>query len=341
MKKIFVDNKRKIELHRKKVFIHEQKRKKVRKKKWEANKLEKLQYSSKPSWISKDLKKLKHEVKKFNTETIKCPENYSFINNTDEFLNHLNQAIKIWKSKKLVDFDLTDVENLRFDSLCLLLAYSRDKQNFKMWVKWNFPKNPQIREFVRKSWFLEDFWWKKSWKMIHWESDKQLSQSLSKTIIKTIEKHTFLWNKQITQKAKINPFLVEAMKNTEDHAWWYNWRAFYYKDDGLVTKVCLLDLWKWILKTMYNKVELLIWENPLNLIEDLFKWNIESPKRRTKTKEEKRGTWLPAIYDFLRWSKVKNAFAITNNVKYNIACDKCEYLKMDFHWTFYYWEIAP
>lgn len=341
MKKLFIKNKWKIEYHRRKTFIYDKKREKIRKKKWTLNKLEKLQYSNKPSRISKDLKNLKHEVRRLNTETIKCPKNYSFVNNTDEFLRHLNQAINIWKSSKLVDFDLTDVEYLTFDSLCLLLASSKEKDNFKLWVKWNFPKNPKIREFVRRSWFLEDFWWKKSWKMIHWESDKQLSQSLSKTIIKTIESHTFSWDKWATRNAKINPFLVEAMKNTEDHAWWYNRWAFYYKDKNLVTKVCLLDLWKGILKTMYTKLDYLFRDNPLNILNNLYKWKIESPRRRTKTNEEKRGTWLPSIYGFLKWNNIKNAFAITNNVKFDITNDECIPLKVDFHWTFYYWEIVP
>lgn len=342
MKKVYIENKWEIDEHRKKRFAYEQKRKKVRIQKWQNNKLEKLQYSVVPSRISKDLKKSKSDIRKMDSEKIKCPEEYSFIYNTREFIEHLNIAKEIWRSKKLVNFDLEDIKILTFDSLCLLLAASRNKQDFEMGVRWNFPRDPQIREFVRKSWFLEDFSWKKSWGMFHRESNKQLSLWLSKTIIKAIEKHTFLNNKNAVKIAKIHPFLVEAMKNTDDHAWdWYNRRVFFYKDKDLVTKVCFLDLWKWVLNTMYTKIEQIFRNDPREVIKDLFEGNIESPKRRTKTKEEKRWTWLPSIYKFLTGEKIQNAYAITNNIKFDISNNVCEYLKMDFHWTFYYREIKP
>ena len=39
---------------------------------------------------------------------------------------------------------------------------------------------------------------------------------------------------------------------------------------------------------MYKKVEQFFRSDPREVIKDLFEGNIESPKRRTKTKEEKR-----------------------------------------------------
>lgn len=352
MKKWFVDNKYKIDEARIKKFSHEQKRKAIRKHNWMIRKYEKLMKESELRknnwtswWISNKYENKRHRIDKIkNTEKLECPTNYSFINNTNEFIEHLKKAKEIWKKWKCVDFNLENVENLTFDSLCLLLASTKNKIDFPNWVKWNFPSNPSIKQYIRTSWFLYDSkkkeWWMFNYK--RWASDKKLSLKLSEKIIKTIQEYTFLWDKKSVQESKVHPFMVEAMKNTDDHAWeWYNWWVFYQKWNDRVTKVCFLDLWEWILNSMYGKVQQLFRFNPFDVLWNLFKWNFETASKRTKTKEEKRWTWLPKIYDFLTWDHIEKAFAITNNVKYDVKNNKFYHLNSNFHWTFYYREIKP
>ena len=352
MKKYFVRNKRFIDNLRKKRFVHEKKREKIRKHNRmlrQNGKLTKERELTKSNrniwWVSnkyQDKRNKKNIIK--NTEVVICPSNYSFINNTEEFIDHLNCEKNIWKRWKCVDFNLENIEELTFDSLCLLLASTKDKNNFPNWVKWNFPKNPDIKQYIRTSGFLFDYKKKNGW-MFNYKksaSDKKLSLGLSKKIIDTIREYTFSWEKKLVQESKVHPFMIEAMKNTDDHAWdGYNRWVFYQKSSNKITKVCFLDLWEWILNSMYNKIEQIFRYNPFNILWDLFKWNLTDPQKRTKTKEDKRWTWLPKIYDFLMWNHIQNAFAITNNVKYDVKNDKFYRLNSNFHWTFYYREIKP
>ncbi len=346
MKKIFVSNKNKIEHYRRKRYLHNQKRAKIREKNWRIRQNEILQKENEFNRKNKNTRRFSDQLedRKENIITIDCPKYYSFINNTDEFIAHLNQASDIWKKWKCIDFNLRDIEELTFDSLCLLLAFTKDRKIFPKWVKWNFPKNYKIKEYIRSSWFLFDNK-KKEWWMFNYKklaTDKKLSLELSEKIIKKIQEYTFLWKKEPVQKAKVHPFMVEAMKNTDDHAWeWCNWRGFYQKWENRITKVCFLDLWEWILNTMYSKFEQLFWFNPFDILWGLFKWKFDKVNKRTKTKEEKRWTWLPKIYNFLTWDHIQNAFAITNNVKYDVKNNHFYRLKFDFHWTFYYREIVP
>jgi len=344
MKKIFVDNKWKIDWFRKKKFQHELKRKKQRIKNWRYHRFEKVLLSresrNNTSWASQDLRSLKNKIL-----TIECPDNYSFIFNTDDFINHINEAKKLWNGG-CVHFNFKNVKYLSFDALCLLLASTKDDRKiFKHGVKWNLPIDKDIRKFMLKSWFLKNFEWS-LWDMQHVITKKRRDSKTSEKITKIIKKHTFSDDKLKTKQAHIHPFLVEAMKNTDDHAWeWYRWWIFHYKDNNKVTKVCFLDLWEWILKTICNQYDDVFWLFKLwtriDTMKNLFENKIESAKRRTKTEEEKRWTWLPLIYKFLTSDNIKNAYVITNNVKVDISTQKYTYLNTEFHWTFYYWEITP
>ena len=346
MKKIFVDNKWKIDLYRKKTFIHEQERKRVRKKHLKKRKSEWSWVS--PQVVSNKLNRLDWRVDSmYNHEIIECPRIYSFIKNTDDFIQHMESAEKIWKSGKIVDFRLDNVETLTFDALCMLMAFTRNDKIFKKWVRWNFPKKNWIKSFIRKSWFLRKLATKdkKSGWMFNYHSSKKWSSELSEKIVKTVENHTFSWNKLKVRESNIYSFLVEAMQNTDDHAWlWYDWWLSYYKDDDKVTKVCLLDLGAWILRTICSELnisKLFSLPDHSKILQDLFEWTIESAKKRTQTKDKKRWTWLPLIYETLKWPNIQNAYAITNDIKVGISNNTFEQLNRSFHWTFYYFEIKP
>ena len=345
MKKIYIDNKRKIDLYRKKSFVYKQERKKIRKNHLKIR-------ENKTSWvspqISNKLNQLSYRVDNiYNHESIECPKIYSFINNTNEFIQHIEFAEKIWKSDKIVDFKLDNVELLTFDALCMLMAFTRNEKIFTKWVRGNFPKKNEIKKFIKKSGFLKKLATKdkKSWWIFNYHSSKKRSCELSEKIVKTVENHTFLWNKLKVRESNIYSFLVEAMQNTDEHAWtWYDWWISYYKDDNKVTKICILDLGAWILKTICNQLDiskLFSLPNHSKTMQDLFEWTIKSAKRRTQTRNKKRWTWLPLIYEVLQWPNIQNAYAITNDIKVWISNNTFEQLNQPFHWTFYYFEIKP
>lgn len=281
-----------------------------------------------------------------NTVEIKCPENYSFVENTEEFIMHLNNAKERAKNWKIVDFNLRNIKQLSFDALCLLMAETRNKNVFGK-VKWSIPKDKALRIFFERSGFIRRFKSERDyyceWEMFNYVSDKSLSPDLSKHIISIVQKYVFGGDKTKMQQTKLHPFFVEAMKNTDDHAWdGYNWWVFYYKWDDKTVKICFLDLWAGILKTL-SKTMLeytLFGTSESDRLQGLFEGKLQSAKRRTKTEEEKRWTGLPLIYWFLQGKYIQNGYAISNKVKFDLNNQQYSRLEnSSFNGTLYYFEI--
>jgi hypothetical protein len=196
----------------------------------------------------------------------------------------------------------------------------------------------------------EDEWDKSiGGKMYNQISDKSYSAPIDQNCTKTIIDYTYEWDR--VWSPPIHPAFVESMKNTDDHAGkWYNWWIFYYKDDAKVTRVCFLDLGQWILGTLKGKIERFIsnirsivfqTESDPSKLKMLFDGNVSKTSERTSTHENKRGTGLKSIWDFIKHPKVESGFVVTNNVKWNIKEGKYAIIDKIFNWTFYYWELHP
>lgn len=290
----------------------------------------------------------KQPVTKNNIVKIICPENYSFIDNTENFISHLNEAKRIARAWKNIHFNLDNITHLSFDALCVLMAETKNKEVFNI-VEWSMPKNKELRMFFERSGFinrLEGRSWNE-WEMFNYNSNKSYSQEFSESIIKIVEQYTFNGNKQQIQAIKLHPFFVEAMTNTNNHAGnGYNWWIFYYKWDKQTIKICFLDLWAGIIKTLTDNLgffdlERLNKEDECKKFKDLFEWRVQSAKKRTKTSENNRWTWLPLIYSILRGEYIHKAYAISNNVKIDITNNVYTKLNnISFNGTLYYFEIS-
>lgn len=84
------------------------------------------------------------------------PLNFSFISNTKNVWSYLLGVKNIFKEGYSVDFDLSPLDKLSFDALCLLKACLRDK-NFKRkgTFSGNAPKKQDLRNLFLRSRFLD------------------------------------------------------------------------------------------------------------------------------------------------------------------------------------------
>ena len=199
MKKIVCVDKRKYVFWGRKKGRHNQKRKYI----WPLHR----------ALRKKDVLRFSTEI--CNTVEIKCPENYSFVENTEEFIMHLNKAKEQAKNWKIVDFNLRSIKQLSFDALCLLMAETRNKAVFGQ-VKWSIPKNEELRFFFERSGFIKRFKSERNsyceWEMFNYVSEKSLSPELSKHIIGIVQKYVFGGIKQRCNKQNFIPSLLRLWK---------------------------------------------------------------------------------------------------------------------------------
>lgn len=293
-------------------------------------------------------------------KSIECPEDFSFINNPNELIKYFWGYKNLFQEWYWGNFDLRNVHNLSFDALSLLMVKIHDYRFTKgKTTKWRFPSAEKLNNLVVKSWFLkhvntpmsliEDL----SWSM-HWHNTKkQYDTKIWADVTDEILSHTFgwCWEEQIWEKQSIYPIIIECMLNTQEHAWkWFNWWLTYYKDEKNITKICFVDVWEWILKTLNAKTaklkakdRLLLLFNDSNpfILKSLLGGAITSLDKSSATEKKERWRWLPSMKEFTKKSFVKNFTIITNDVYANVSSDDYKSLDKSFEGTFIYREIHP
>lgn len=292
-------------------------------------------------------------IKKLEFVTSRPPENFSFINNADSYLEYLQSIHKVFKKWKSINLDLLNLTDLTFDALCLLKAELRDK-NFIEWChfKGNEPRDQTLKELFRKSWFYLGLHHNQknlsfSWAMINHRKNIKVVEKIAKIVTDDICHHAF--DSIHPKKWKIYPNIIECMANTHDHAEWNcNWWLFYYKEEWTwITKVCFLDLWIWIFQSLWSRLNWTwqnLWEiawmsSNASILEKILKGEMKVPISSTWKKE--RWKWLLSLYAFSKEKYVKNLRIISNNVYWHLSNDIYYNLKNNFDWTFIYWEIIP
>ena len=300
------------------------------------------------------------EIKRTTCKSTKPPSNFSFINNPEELVKYFSDNKQFSNNWYGIDFDLTDIEELTFDSIALLLATIKDP-HYRNWVEamGQPPKKEALKALFEATWFYGHVYshtnikeGEINGKMIKNSYTKKVVSTLAKEITHDITSETLPWMFPGNRCKPLYNTIIECMANTENHAGFrdenkYNWWVFYYKHpETHITQVCFIDLGTWIIKSMQAKWKDWIsdafdWLGLLNNAQKLLKildWKILIPSR---TWEKKRWKWLKQFNNFYQKEFVENFTIISNDIYLNLNKNITKKLDNSFGWTFLYWEIHP
>lgn len=316
----------------------------------------------------KQRKKLKGKKEKLILKALRrefvvlqAPDNFSFINNTENVLAYFKEAYKNFSRRLRVDFNLKNISDLTPDAIALMIAKVKDR-NFTRGLdtRGSKPDKQALKRIFEESGFLDHV--KSAYRppkndgnlMIHQISSKKVHPELAKQASERAVKHTF------KDKRKFQPIykaIIECMANTDNHASTkregvYDWWLFTYcNPENNVTSFTFLDLGIGIFNSNpMNKYKAnilrgissatgldLTGRDNINLVPKLFSGDIYT----SRTENKKRGQGLPTIKECSENSHIKNFTIVTNNVTILLPSLGSKFLTNKFNGTLLYWELHP
>lgn len=300
----------------------------------------------------------KHQVAPYVDH--KAPDNFSFINNTNEVLKYFSDAKKIFHKQQNVNFDISDVSQMTPDAVALLVASIKNvKFTSTGNSKGNEPKKDDLKKIFSESGFYEHVTqavgFKKSQpgNLLHKEVAQKVVERIARNACIIGMENVFKKSEPDGQSydtySSLYEILIECMANTHNHAnlnkqgecrWWL---YVYNNPVTSSTSYTFIDLGVGIFKSAHTRnyvTKLLkvtgLYPN-INLVDDLLAGKIHS---RIEKDRELRGKGIPQIVGHSKDAWFKSFYIITNNVKIDLTNGLNESLDYDFEGTFLHWELV-
>lgn len=284
----------------------------------------------------------------------KAPDNFSFIENTDEMLRYVIHCKELLHSEYKVECDISNISYLSSDAIALLAACTNDKLFLgpKGKIKGNAPLKPELQKIFVESGFYNHVNASRALKraqrkesnLFHRESNVKVESDIAKKACMLSVKDSTHIDDTVSDLFEM---LVEAMSNTNNHAnnddvskkikWWlYTYNA----PDG-TTAYTFIDLGVGIFDsvpaTKYKRFKRYIGiDHNIDIVPDLLAGKIKS---REEVDNDIRGKGIPQIAENSQNSNFTRAFIISNNVKIDLKTKTAEKLSENFLGTLLFWEI--
>jgi len=183
---------------------------------------------------------------------LEAPQNFSFLDNTDEVVKYFNIVKDNVDSNQPVRIDISKIKNLSPDIIILQIAVLKDKKSMRVGMNGNAPEDPNLRKIFVES-GLYNFVNSKGKKRVAdnnklWKhsTNNQVKGEIAGEAV-AICKSLFEQNGIIYDTDNIYNLLVEAMSNTINHADKkkanINWWLYYFIDESEKTiKYSFIDL---------------------------------------------------------------------------------------------------
>lgn len=279
------------------------------------------------------------------------PEDFSFINNTNDVLSYFNWVTEFIHKKQSVNLDISKITNLTPDTITLLVAKLGEKESRKVGMSGNAPENPLLRRMflesglynfvnskVKKRRALNNKLWK------HSTNNKVRGEMAGEAIAAC--RNLFSLNGKIYDTDNLYNLLVEAMSNTMNHADKkrsnINWWLYYYIEESTQTlKYSFIDLGIGIFnsanfESFRNIAKHLYIGNQL-LVEPFLEGKIISSR---ETDREISGKGVKQIISCANLPEFTKFIIITNDIKIDVKTRQSERLYHNFEGTFIYFEIS-
>lgn len=279
--------------------------------------------------------------------TLKAPENFSLIENTNEVLEYFNQARSYLRKGNSVDLDISKIKSLTPDAIALLVARLRDKQfHHDRGVKGNAPEDKMLKQIFLQSGFYDFVDSEEKPKrldhLVNKVSKNFVDDDLAKKYSLIGIRHTF------GREFIFDPLydiLIEVMQNTNNHAGEnrgdYDWWLHVYRDPAeSISKYTFLDLGSGVFEsfpaTLFrnNLTDMVGLTNNKDLVRPLFNGEIKS-----STGRDDRGLGMPQIFESSQNPSFGKFYMIANDVKVDMKTMTITELNGNFSGTLFYWEL--
>lgn len=277
------------------------------------------------------------------------PSNLS-INNLEEsikFINEVSSSISKDKSISRIFFDLSNIVQIDYVGICLMLSLANRFLGRGISAKGNYPTDFNARQFIFDSGFCELVSTnvrrtKKNMPdnilyMIGGNSvnNKKIGDSIKETVCRLtgIREHY----------APLYENMLEICANSVEHGNVFvqdkNWLVSISFSDNYA-KFVLMDTGEGILKTLKRKTrelfaDLLSFKSAGNVLNDVF-----NKKYQSVTGEINRHKGLPNVLSALEHGYISDLEVITNKVYYNFSLNYYTNLKNEFKGTAFLWKVS-
>ena len=270
-----------------------------------------------------------------------APEQFSFVDNTNDMLVFFETVEKNLDEKKPVNIDISHIITLTPDGIATLCAYiKKDKSGY---IKGNAPIDKDLQSrFIASGFYdyVHSFWTPPRGpenKLHHNRSLKKVDCNIAK------EATLFAMSNNLDKDVKRSLYviLIELMANTNNHAdlqseglcdWW-----LYYYYDKNIKKTCFvfLDFGVGIFKSRNFKKYLgLMDKTTEEMANDLLEGKIAS-----RTGLACRGKGFSCIIENADKTFFSKFIVVANNAWIDIKSKQVKKLEKEFKGTFYYWEL--
>ncbi|HFK5511249.1 hypothetical protein [Elizabethkingia anophelis] len=295
---------------------------------------------------------------------VKCPENFSFVNNTNEFCRFIEkvESLKPACSKRGLLFNMVKCRDIDFSGLSVLflMLYNLKLNNIK--VNGYNPEDIKLRLYLNGMEFFETLLMiDKKYENIQYnlgddsdritiKGDSSVIPRLGLTISRYLSKKLFKDETHINDG--LQRILLELMSNTttwsdqkiEKNLWIL---TIYYNQEDNSMHFAFADYGIGILNSIKNSAEHSKWLSNFNVPVfentdcNIFKsmLNGDTSKYKSSTGHYFRGKGIPSLKKAISNNYINNLQIITNGVYSNVELDVFSPIESEFSGTFVTWTI--
>ncbi len=295
------------------------------------------------------------------------PDIFSIVSNPDTTITFLNKVIRSVEGVRNLQrqhrnnyirtflIDMSNTKYISSDALMFLLTIIQNTRGQKIlpidWIG-NFPKEPNVREFLKRSGYL-NYMRTSAENIIQVDDNIQIKSGTGYNYIendqnKDIRQEIIDFSCQKLNKDKkdvnyLMTMLTEMITNIIDHAYQkqglfkHQWYIFVENNIDKITYTFMdngLGIPTTIRKSIIEKIiETINAEAEYKYIETA----LSGVHKRSETGKRERGNGLPSIYEQYLNKKIENFVIISNKAYYSE--NKKYDLKEGLNGTVFYWEI--
>lgn len=295
------------------------------------------------------------------------PDIFSIVSNPDTTITFLNKVIRSVEGVRNLQrqhrnnyirtflIDMSNTKYISSDALMFLLTIIQNTRGKKIlpidWIG-NFPKEPDVREFLKRSGYL-NYMKTSAENIIQVDDNIQIKSGIGYNYIENDQNKDirqeiidFSCQKLNKDKKDINylmTMLTEMITNIIDHAYQkqglfkHQWYIFVDNNIDKITYTFMdngLGIPTTIRKSIIEKIiETINAEAEYKYIETA----LSGVHKRSETGKRERGNGLPSIYEQYLNKKIENFVIISNKAYYSE--NKKYDLKEGLNGTVFYWEI--
>jgi hypothetical protein len=278
---------------------------------------------------------------------LEAPENFSFIDNTEEMVNFLNRMEKAFGKGFDVYVDFSKIKKLSPDSLAVLVSNMKDSKITRgLNCSGNEPEDEQIKKKFIESGFYEIVVPRDKKEQVvsgsfRKKSNKKVQPEMIDNLVSFATKTLFGKERKC---GGVTNALLETMGNTRGHAagdsvrhetWW----AYVHCDmERKIATYCLVDNGVGIFQSRkVGRVRQVLnsigFTSNIDILKKMLNRQIES-----STGISYRGRGIPSIYKSLKRGDIRNLTFIANDVIAKVEKDEYHTLSRPFKGTFISWE---